>query len=97
MIWKKVKRLIIPMFIAKFAISLVFLIRTDIITISKDITYSNYNQIESGPDSVDLKSQKLIRIVRNEGDRGISVVLRGRKNKIVHRDTEEKITVPVVN
>lgn len=97
MIWKKVKRLIIPMLIAKLVISMFFLFRTDIITISKDITYSNYNQIESGIDSVDLKRQKLIRIVRNEGDHGISIVLRGKKNSTIHRDNEEKITVPVVD
>ncbi|NLJ43225.1 MAG: hypothetical protein GX431_06155 [Bacteroidales bacterium] len=97
MIWKKVRRLIIPLVIAKSVIFLVFLFRTDIITISKDKTYINYNQIESVTDSIDLKRQKLIRIVRNEGDRGISVVLRGKKNKHVHRDNEENITAPVVD
>jgi len=97
MTWKKVKRLIIPMLIVKFVISLVFLFRTDIVTISKDITYNNYNQIESGIDSIDLKRQKLIRIVRNEGDHGISIVLRGKKNSKIHRNNEEKITLPVVD
>ncbi len=97
MIWKKVKKLIIPLIIAKLIIILIFLFRTERITISHDIKYSTENQFESGIDSIDLKRQKLIRIVRNEGERGISIVFREKKNKAYHREKEEKITVPVID
>ncbi len=95
--WKKVKKLIIPLILAKFIIFFIFLFRTEMITISRDITYSKADQFEFGTDSINIKRQKLIRIVRNEGERGISIVLRGKKNNINHREKEEKITVPMVN
>jgi|GEM_PF-1466742 hypothetical protein len=97
MIWKKLRRLILPLLIAKSVIFLVFLLRTDIITISKDIPHINYNQIVPGADSIELKRQKLIRVVRNEGDRGISIVLRGKKSRTVHKDKEEEIAAPMVD
>ena len=95
--WRKVKRLIVPLILAKFIIFFIFLFRTEMITISRDVKYSKADQFEFGPDSIDIKKQKLIRVVRNEGERGISIVVRGKKNKINHRQKEEKITVPVVN
>lgn len=97
MIWKKVKKLIIPLIIVKFIVFIIFFYRTEMITISHGVTYNNDNQSEYGLDSIDHKRQKLIRIVRNEGERGISIVLRGKKNNTNHRAKEEKITVPLID
>lgn len=95
--WKKVKKLIIPLIVAKFIIFFIFLFRTEIVTISRDVAYYKADRFEIGNDSLNIKRQKLIRIVRNEGEKGISIVLRGKKNNINHREKDGKITVPMVN
>lgn len=97
MICKKVKKVIIPLIIVKFIIILIFLFRSDIITISRDMTCNSNYQDEFGINSIDLKRQKLIRIVRNEEEHGISIILRGKKNDRIHREKEGKITVPIVD
>jgi len=97
MIWKKLKKLIIPLIIIKFIFFLFFFFRSDIISISRDINYSTNYQTESDNDSIVLTRQKLIRIVRNEEERGISIKLRGRKNDRLLREKEEEITIPIVD
>jgi hypothetical protein len=80
MIWKKLKKVIIPLIIVKFIIIVFFVFKSDLISISRDINYSS-NYLEGfDNDNIVLQKQKSIRIVRNEEKRGISIKLRGRKN-----------------
>jgi len=95
MIWRKLKKVIIPLIIIKFIIFVFFIFRSDIISISRDINYSTNYQAEFDNDSIALKRQKLIRIVRNEEEHGISIKLRGRKNDRRLREKEEEITTPL--
>ena len=78
MIWKKLKKVILPLIIVKFMIFVFFIFKGDIISISRDKNYSTNYQQEFDNDSTVLKRQKLIRIVRNEEEPGISIKLRGR-------------------
>jgi hypothetical protein len=97
MILKRLKKLIIPLIIAKFVILGFILFRSDAISISRDENYSsNYGQpIEN--DSIVLKKQKLIRIVRNEEKHHISIILRGKKTAIPQREKEEELPLPIVD
>jgi len=95
MIWRKLKKVIIPLIIIKLIIFVFFIFRSDIISISRDINYSTNYQAEFDNDSIALKRQKLIRIVRNEEEHGISIKLRGRKNDRRLREKEEEITTPL--
>jgi len=97
MIWKRVKKLIIPLIILKFIIFLFFFFRSDIISISRDINYSTNYQTEFDSDSIVNKRQKFIRIVRNEKEPGISIILRGRNNNKSFREKEEEIIIPKVD
>jgi hypothetical protein len=97
MIWKRVKKLIIPLIIVKFIIFLFFFFRSDIISISRDINYSTNYQKEFDNDSIVNKRQKFIRIVRNEKEPGISIILRGRNNTKSLREKEEGIIIPKVD
>ncbi len=97
MIWKKLKKVIIPLIIAKLIIIVFFIFRGDIISISRDMSYFTNCQEGFDNDSIVLKKQKFIRIVRNEEERGISIRLRGRKNERPLREKEGKITVPMVD
>jgi hypothetical protein len=65
--------------------------------ISRDINYFTDYQEGFDNDSIVLKKQKFIRIVRNEEERGISIKLRGRKNARPLREKEGKIPVPIVD
>jgi hypothetical protein len=78
-------------------IFLFFIFKGDIISISRDKNYSTNYQQESDNDSTILKRQKLIRIVRNEEEPGISIKLRGRDKPRHLREKEEEITIPVVD
>jgi len=97
MIWKKLKKVIIPLIIVKLIIIVFFIFRSDIISISRDISYFTNYQEGFDNDSIVLKKQKLIRIVRNEEERGISIKLRGRKNARSRGEKEGKIPVPIVD
>lgn len=96
MIWKKLKKVIIPLIIAKVIILVFFIFRGNTISISRDINCSTYQEGFDN-DSIALKKQKLIRIVRNEEERGISIKLRGRKNAKHLREKEEIIPIPIVD
>jgi len=97
MIWKKLKKLIIPLIIAKLVILVFFIFRGDFISISRDINYTSIYQEGFESDSIVQKKQKLIRIVRNEEERGISIKLRGKKNAKSLRENEGEISVPIVD
>jgi hypothetical protein len=97
MFWKQVKRFIIPLIIVKVIFFLFFIFRSDIVSISRDLTYSPGYYLESDNDSLVLKRQKLIRIVRNEEERGISITLRGKKNSRPSREKDGEIILPVVD
>ena len=97
MIWKKLKRVIIPLIVVKSVIFVFFLFKSDIISISRDINFSSTYQQDFDNDSTIIKRQKLIRIVRNEEDPGISIKLRGRDKDRQQREKEREISVPVVD
>lgn len=97
MIWKKLRKAIIPFIIVKVIILVFVIFGNDIITISRDINYSSNYKKEIDSDSTVVKRQKLIRIVRNEEDRGISIKLRGRKNARPLRENEDKDLIPLVD
>ena len=97
MIWKKLKKMIIPLIIVKLVILVFFIFRGDVISISRDINYSNNYQEGFDNDSIALKKQKFIRIVRNEEDLGISIKLRGRKNVKPLIEKEGEISIPIVD
>jgi len=97
MIWKKLKKVIIPLIIAKFVILVFFIVSGDIISISRDIDYSSNYQEGFDNDTIIQKRQKFIRIVRNEEERGISIKLRGKKNAKPLIEKEGEISNPVVD
>ena len=97
MIWKKLKKVIIPLIIAKFIILGFFIFKGDVISISRDINYSSNYKEGFDIDSIVLKKQKFIRIVRNEEERGISIKFRGRKNAKPLREKEGGINIPIVD
>jgi len=92
MIWKKLRKAIIPLIIVKVIILVLVILGNDVISISRDINYSSNYQKEFDSDSTVVKKQKLIRIVRNEEDRGISIKLRGRKNARPLRENEDRLS-----
>jgi hypothetical protein len=96
MIWKKLKKVIIPLIIAKFIILGFFIFRGDVINISRDINYSNYQEGFDN-DSIVPEKQKFIRIVRNEEVRGISIILRGKKDTKPLKEKEGEISIPIVD
>ena len=97
MIWKKLKKAIIPLIIVKLMILVFLIFRGDAISISRDINYSSNYQEGFDIDSIVQKKQKFIRIVRNENTRGISIKLRGRKNAIPLIENEGEIHIPIVD
>ena len=88
---------LIPLIIAKLVILVFFIFRGDVISISRDINYSSNYQEGFGNDSIVQKRQKLIRIVRNEEERSISIKLRGKKNAKPLREKEGEISIPIVD
>jgi len=97
MIWKKLKKMIIPLVIAKLVILVFLIFMGDVISISRDINYSSNYQEGFDNDSIALKKQKFIRIVRNEEERGISIKFRGKKNANPLREKEGEISIPIVD
>ncbi|MBK8881486.1 MAG: hypothetical protein IPN67_03630 [Bacteroidales bacterium] len=91
------KKVIIPLFIVKLIIFVFLLFKGDVISISRDLNYSSNYQEISDCDSMVVKKQKFIRIVRNEDNRGISIKFRGRKNDIPLREKGGEIPVPIVD
>lgn len=97
MILKNLKKLIIPLIIVKFIIIVYFVFKNDLISISREINYSN-NYLEGfDNDSIVIQKQKSIQIVRNEEERGISIKLRGKKNTKPFREKKGEISVPIVD
>lgn len=97
MVWKKLKKLIIPFFIVKLLIFVVFISRNDLISISGDRN-SNSDYIEAvETDSLVLRDPKGVQIVRNDKEFGFSLKLRGKKNTKTLPGKETKIPVPIVD
>lgn len=97
MVWKKLKKLIIPFFIIKALIFVIFISRGDLINISEDSNqHSNYIEtIEN--DSIALKEHNAIHIVRNEKDTRFSLRLRGKKDTKNLLQKETEIPVPIID
>jgi len=74
-----------------------FIFMGDAISISRDVNYSSNYQEGIGIDSLVQQRQKLIRIVRNEDERGFSIKLRGKKNTKPFREKKGEISVPIVD
>ncbi len=97
MVWKKLKKLIIPFFIIKSLVFVIFISRSDLISISKDSRqHSDYIEtIEN--DSIVIKEQQAVQIVCNEKDTVFSKRLRGRKDAKALLQKETEIPVPMVD
>jgi hypothetical protein len=95
--WKKMKKVIIPLIIAKLLILVFFIFRGDGISISRDINHNSTYQEGFGNDSIIQKKPEFIRIVRNEKERGISIKLRSKKDAKFLREKEGEISVPKVD
>jgi len=94
MIWKKLKKAVIPLIIVKLIILVFFVFYGDAISISRDINYgSNYQEGFDSDNSIQ-KKQKLIRIVRNEEESGISIILRGKKNAKPPTEKDREKSLP---
>lgn len=97
MIWKNLKKVIIPLIIVKFIIIVFFVFKSDLISVSRDINYSSNYQEGFDNDSIILKKQNFIRIVRNEEERGISIKLRGKKNAKPLREKEGEKSIQMID
>lgn len=94
--WKKLKRVIISLLIIKIIIFIIFIAKSDLITFSKEMNYSNNYQQGTESDSIVRKRQRLISIVRNEEERGIIIKLRGKKNARPLLDNKRDPYKPIV-
>jgi hypothetical protein len=83
--------------IVKFIIIVFFVFKSDLISISRDINYSGNYQEGFDNDSIILKKQNFIRIVRNEEERGISIKFRGKKNAKPLREKEGEKSIPMID
>ena len=97
MIWKKLKKAIIPLMIVKLIIFVFFIFFGDAISISRDVSYSNNYNKGFENDSIAFKEQRFIRIVRNEGERGIIIKIKGRKNATPFKEEDREINIPIVD
>jgi hypothetical protein len=95
--WKKLRKVIIPLIIVKFIFLIFFIFSSDIVSITREKHFSSEYQEGIDNDSIFIKKQKLIRIVRNEDERGISIKLRGRKNSRAQIEKEEDRPVQIID
>lgn len=95
--WKKLKKIVVPLIILKIIFLIIFIFKSDLISISREITSdTNYLQgTEMG--NIDQGQKKLIRIVKNEEDRGIIIKLRAKKNDRLFNDDQSKPNIPVID
>lgn len=91
------KKLVIPLIIAKLIILAFIIFRGDTISISRDLNSSTNYEGKFDNDSIVQKKQKFIRIVRNEEERHFSIILRARKNTKPHINKEGEIPFPIVD
>jgi hypothetical protein len=97
MIWKKLKKLIIPFIIIKIAISLFFIFGSDYVSVSRELTNNDNFQQGTLSDTIVRKNQKLIRIVRNDEEKGIIIKVRGKKNDRPFLDNQREMYNPKVD
>ena len=95
--WKKLKKAIIPLIIVKLIILVFFIFRSETLSISRDINYSGNYQERFDNDSIIIKKQKFIRIVRNGDQRRIQIILRGRKNVRPIKEEDRDLPIPMVD
>jgi len=95
--WQKLKKVLIPLIIIKIIIIVFFIFESELISISREMTFSgSYLQgIEN--DSIVQEKQRLIRIVRNEEERGIIIKLRRKKNTELFPDDQRAPYNPIVD
>jgi hypothetical protein len=96
MILKKLKRLVIPFFIIKLVIFVIVAFKSDLVSISRDLSYETNYPAGIENDSIVLKRQKSFQIVRNEEEGGILIKLREKKNKPLSEKKNE-IAFPLVD
>jgi hypothetical protein len=97
MLWKKLKKVIFPLIIVKLVILAFFIFRSETFSISRDINYSgNYQEVYDN-DSIVIKKQKFIRIVRNGDQRRIQIILRGRKNSKPLKEEDKEEHLPMID
>lgn len=89
--------MVIPLLIIKLLIFVFFMFKSDLISVSREITYIDGYQQGLENDSIVQKKQRLIRIVRNEEDRGIIIKLRRKKDAISFPEKEEVPANPIVD
>ena len=98
MIWKKWKKAIIPLLIAKIVFLICVALVGEFVNISRDVNYgNNYQELNVENDSMILKQQKFIRIVRNEEERGVTIILRERKNSKAIREKQREMPNPIID
>jgi hypothetical protein len=95
--WKKLKKVLIPLLIIKVLVFVFFIFKSDLISFSREATDTgSYQQgIERG--SVVPEKQRLIKIVRNEGERGITIMLRSRKNAAPLHENKKGESDPIID
>jgi hypothetical protein len=97
MMLKRLKKVILLLIIIKLIFFVFFIFQTDLVNISREINTSG-NYLEGFEnDSTGFIRQKAIRIVRNADERGISIILREKKNTKHLREKKEEISLPVVD
>ncbi|MGB8489971.1 MAG: hypothetical protein WCE64_02845, partial [Bacteroidales bacterium] len=92
------KKLIIPLIIVKVLIIFYVTFLGDYVNISRNANYINNNQeFKFDNDSTVLRQQKLIRIVRNEEERGVTIIIRDRKNGKALKVKQGEIPTPIID
>ena len=97
MIWQKLKKVIIPLIIIKIIIFVFFIFKSDLISISREISYIGIYQQGIENNSIFQEKQRLISIVRNDEERGIIIKLRRKKNAMPFPDNQRERYNPIVD
>lgn len=95
--WQKVKKVVIPLLFIKLLIFVFFIVKNDLVSISREISYTEVSQQGIENDSIVQKKQRLIRIVRNEEDKGIIIQLRKKKNAVPFSYYQKEPSNPLVD
>lgn len=85
------------MLIIKTLIFVFFIFKSNLISFSREISYTGGYQQGIENNNVVQEKQRLIRIVRNEQDKGIVIKLRKRKNAQPFSDNQKEPSNPIVD
>jgi hypothetical protein len=80
--WQKLKKLILPLLVIKLAFSLFFVIKSDLVIITREMSDVGIYQRVMENDSIVLEKQRLFKVVKNEEDRGIIIKIRKRNSSV---------------